>query len=72
MLQALYISKSKIRENLLVLYFTNPKKKYYLRELERLLNFSAGSIRRELLKFESEQAIDTATKLVNAAKKIIK
>lgn len=54
MLSALYISKSKIRESLLVLYFTNPKNKYYLRELERILNFSAGSIRRELLKFEED------------------
>ena len=55
MLSALYISKSKkFGESLLVLYFTNPKNKYYLRELERILSFSAGSIRRELLKFEED------------------
>jgi len=47
------ITKSKLREELLVLYFTNPSKKYYLRELERLLNFSVGNIRRELIKLES-------------------
>ena len=47
------ITKSKLREDLLVLYFTNPSKKYYLRELERLLNFSVGNIRRELIKLES-------------------
>ena len=47
------ITKSKLREELLVLYFTNPNKKYYLRELERLLNFSVGNIRRELIKLES-------------------
>ena len=41
---------SKLREELLVLYFTNPNKKYYLRELERMLNFSVGNIRRELIK----------------------
>ena len=47
------ITKSKLREGLLVLYFTNPNKKYYLRELERILNFSVGNIRRELIKLES-------------------
>lgn len=47
------ITKSKLREELLVLYFSNPNKKYYLRELERLLNFSVGNIRRELIKLES-------------------
>ena len=47
------IAKSKLREELLVLYFTNPNKKYYLRELERILNFSVGNIRRELLKLEN-------------------
>ena len=31
-------------------YFTNPNKKYYLRELERILSFSVGNIRRELIK----------------------
>jgi predicted nucleotidyltransferase len=47
------ITKSKLREELLALYFTNPKKKYYLRELERILGFSVGNIRRELIKLES-------------------
>jgi len=47
------ITKSKLREELLALYFTNPNKKYYLRELEKLLNFSLGNIRRELIKLES-------------------
>jgi len=47
------ITKSKLREELLVLYFTNPNKRYYLRELERILNFSVGNIRRELIKLES-------------------
>lgn len=47
------IIKSKLREELLVLYFTNSDKKYYLRELERILNFSVGNIRRELIKLES-------------------
>lgn len=59
MIPSLYITKSKIRESLLVLFFTNPRKKYYLRELERLLGFSAGSIRRELLKFANDNLFKT-------------
>ncbi len=47
------ITKSKLREELLALYFTNPNKKYYLRELERILNFSVGNVRRELIKLEN-------------------
>ena len=47
------ITKSKLREELLALYFTNPDKKYYLRELERILKFSVGNIRRELIKLQS-------------------
>jgi len=49
-MEILRITKSKLREDLLNLYFTNPDKKYYLRELERILNFSVGNIRRELIK----------------------
>ena len=48
----LSIQKSKLREDLLTLYFTNPEKKYYLRELERIINHSVGNIRRELNKLE--------------------
>jgi len=59
MIPSLYISKSKIRESLLVLFFTNPQKRYYLRELERLLDFSAGSIRRELLKLSDDNLFET-------------
>ena len=53
------MTKSKIRESLLILFFTNPQKKYYLRELERILGFSAGSIRRELLKFANDNLFKT-------------
>ena len=59
MISSLYITKSKIRESLLILFFTNPQKKYYLRELERILGFSAGSIRRELLKFSNDNLFIT-------------
>ena len=43
------LTKSKTREKLLQLFFSDPSKKYYLRELERILNISVGNIRRELL-----------------------
>lgn len=48
------ITKSKLRLALFTLFFTNPEKSYYLRELERLLGFSAGNIRNELLKLEKQ------------------
>ena len=59
MLESLYITKSKIRQDLLTLFFTNPSQKYYLRELQRILGYSAGSIRRELLKFQKDNLFDT-------------
>ena len=48
-LEILSITKSKLRKELLNLYFTNPDKRFYLRELERILGFSVGNIRRELI-----------------------
>ncbi|MFH0770999.1 MAG: nucleotidyltransferase domain-containing protein [Candidatus Omnitrophota bacterium] len=59
MLEVLYISRSKIRQELLALFFTNPQKRYYLRELERIIGYSAGSIRRELLKFQKDGLFNT-------------
>lgn len=59
MLESLYITKSKIRQGLLTLFFSNPSQKYYLRELERILGYSAGSIRRELLKFQKDNLFNT-------------
>jgi len=59
MREVLYIAKSKIRQDLLALFFTNPNKKFYLRELERILGYSAGSIRRELLKFQKDDLFTT-------------
>jgi len=58
-LETLYITKSKIRRDLLALYFTNPSGRYYLRELHRILGYSAGSIRRELLKFQKDNLFNT-------------
>jgi len=59
LLESLYITKSKIRQDLLAIFFTNPSQKYYLRELQRLLGYSAGSIRRELLKFQKDNLFNT-------------
>ncbi len=46
------ITRSRLREELLTLYFMNPSKKYFLRELERILQFPVGNLRRELIKLE--------------------
>lgn len=46
------ITKSKTRKAIIQFYFYNPEKKYYLRELERILNFPVQNIRRELLELE--------------------
>jgi len=59
MRESLYLTKSKIRQDLLALFFTNPSRRYYLRELERILQYSAGSIRRELLKFQKDNLFRT-------------
>jgi predicted nucleotidyltransferase len=59
MLEALFISKSKIRQDLLILFFTDPSKSYYLRELQRMLGHSAGSVRRELLRFQKDSLVVT-------------
>ncbi|NOR17778.1 transcriptional regulator [candidate division WOR-3 bacterium] len=44
---------------MLTLFFTNPSQKYYLRELQRILGYSAGSIRRELSKFQKDTLFNT-------------
>jgi len=46
------IFKSKARTALFRLYFTNPDKEYYLRELERELSTPVSIIRKELLALE--------------------
>lgn len=42
---------SKVRKKLFRLYFSQTDSKYYLRELERLLDEPVGNIRRELIKW---------------------
>lgn len=46
------INKSRTRKAILQLYFNYPEKKYYLRELEKILHFPVQNIRRELIKLE--------------------
>ncbi len=59
MLNSLYITRSKTRRDLLALFFTNPSETYYLRQLERMLGYSAASIRRELLRFLGDDLLET-------------
>lgn len=46
------IGKSKTRKAILQLYFSHPEKKYYLRQLEKILHFPVQNIRRELINLE--------------------
>lgn len=50
----LYLTKSRTRGDLLALFFLNPMASYYLRELGRRLNVSAGTLARELKQFSQE------------------
>jgi len=59
MIEALCFARSKILQELLALYFSNTSRRYYLRELERLLGYSAGNIRRELLKLQRDDLLKT-------------
>lgn len=59
MLDSFYITKSKIRQGLLALFFTNSSQEYYLRQLQRILGYSAGSIRRELMRFQADNLFYT-------------
>ncbi|MCU0666438.1 MAG: nucleotidyltransferase domain-containing protein [Candidatus Omnitrophica bacterium] len=48
------IFKSKTRQDLFRLFFTNPDNRYYLRELERILDIPVSMIRKELLRLEKD------------------
>lgn len=45
----LNLGRSKLREQILRLYFVDPDNEYYLRQLEKILKATVGNIRRELL-----------------------
>ncbi|MBU1007111.1 MAG: nucleotidyltransferase domain-containing protein [Candidatus Omnitrophica bacterium] len=48
------IFKSKARQAIFRLYFTNPDKSFYLRELERELYIPVSMLRKELMKLEQD------------------
>jgi len=48
------IFKSKARQAIFRLYFTNPEKSFYLRELERELGIPVSILRKELISLEKE------------------
>jgi predicted transcriptional regulator len=48
------IFKSKTRKELFRLYFTNPDREHYLRELERILDIPVSMVRKELTHLEEQ------------------
>ncbi|KKP80523.1 MAG: hypothetical protein UR82_C0091G0004 [Candidatus Moranbacteria bacterium GW2011_GWF1_35_5] len=48
------LGKSKLRNALLKLYFFHPEKKYYIRQLERILKKPAAYVRKELLNLQGQ------------------
>ena len=44
--------RSKTREKIIRFFFSNIEKRYYLRELEKILSLPVGNIRRELISLE--------------------
>jgi len=49
--------KSKIRKNLLRIFFYNQEKKFYIRELAKTVSSSAGNVQKELRRLEDEQIV---------------
>lgn len=47
------ILKSRTRASILRIFFNDPEKEYYLRQLESLTGYSVGNIRREVLTLEA-------------------
>ncbi|MBI4358484.1 MAG: nucleotidyltransferase domain-containing protein [Candidatus Omnitrophica bacterium] len=64
MTNALFITHSKTRREILGFLFANPRKEFYLRDLARKLGFPAGNVRRELLKLV-EEGVVTARREAN-------
>ncbi len=51
---SLYLTKSRVRGDLLALFFLMPDEPHYVRELERRLGYSVGTLARELQRFARE------------------
>jgi len=49
--------KSKIRQGLLKLFFYNPGRRFYIRELAKIISASAGNTQKELRSLENEEII---------------
>lgn len=54
MMENLYITNSKVRRDILTLFFCNPSNKYYIRQIQRLLGYSVGNIAREIMKLNKD------------------
>ena len=59
------ITKSKIRQKIILLFVYNPDKEYYINEIARLIGTSAGNVQRELKKL-SESGFLTKNSKGNA------
>lgn len=57
MLESIYLTRSRVRAQLLGLLFSNLEKKYYLSELARLVSASAGNAQRELERFVRDELL---------------
>lgn len=53
--------RSKVRQQLLGLFFTNPKERYYVRQLQALIGSSVGTIHRELTSLETMGVLHSET-----------
>ena len=58
----LYITKSRIRSDLLTLLFLDPNKAYYARELQRRFSCSIGALARELKTLSAEKLLQREAK----------
>lgn len=53
-----YLTRSKLRSDLLSLFFLNPENSYYLREIARRLRVSPGALARELKSLSGEGILE--------------
>ncbi len=60
MLKALFSSNTRVK--LLTLFFTNPEKDFYLREIEKLIKENITSVRRELISLKKIGLFDEYSK----------
>ena len=58
-IEALFGSKTRVK--LLNLFFNNPEKTFYVREITRLIDEQVNSVRRELKNLEDIKAVNSAT-----------